>query len=63
MLRLLLDEVTIDRENNVNLTLAVPTEELVSIGSPVSGYLLSNRDKKLRYSWAVDLGASTEEKD
>ena len=36
VLRLLLDEVTIDGENNVNLTLAVPTEELVSIGSPVS---------------------------
>ena len=29
VLRLLLDEVTIDGENNVNLTLAVPTEELV----------------------------------
>ncbi len=36
-LRLLLDEVTIDGENNVNLTLAIPTEELVSIGTPVSG--------------------------
>ena len=36
VLRLLLDEVIIDGENNVNLTLAVPTEELVSIGSPVS---------------------------
>ena len=36
VLRLLLDEVTIDGENNVNFTLAVPTEELVSIGSPVS---------------------------
>ena len=38
VLRLLLDEVTIDGENNVNLTLAVPTEELVSIGSPASGW-------------------------
>ena len=37
VLRLLLDEVTIDGENNVNLTLAIPTEELESIGSPVSG--------------------------
>ena len=36
VLRLLLDEVTIDGENNVNFTLAIPTEELVSIGSPVS---------------------------
>ena len=36
VLRLLLDEVTIDGENKVNLTLAIPTEELESIGSPVS---------------------------
>ena len=36
VLRLLLDEVTVDGENNVSLTLAVPTEELVPIGSPVS---------------------------
>ena len=39
VLRLLLDEVTIDGENNVSLTLAVPTEELVPIGSPVSARL------------------------
>ena len=36
VLRLLLDEVTIDRENNVNLTLAIPTEDLVPIEPPVS---------------------------
>ena len=36
VLRLLLDEVTIGGENNVNFTLAVPMEELESIGSPVS---------------------------
>ena len=36
VLRLLLDEVTIDGENNVSLTLGIPTEELESIGSPVS---------------------------
>ncbi len=35
-LRLLLDEVTIDGENNINLTLAIPTEDLTSIGTPVS---------------------------
>ena len=29
VLRLLLDEATIDGENNVNLTLAIPTEDLV----------------------------------
>ena len=36
VLRLLLDEVTIDRENSVNLTLAIPTEDLVPIEPPVS---------------------------
>ena len=36
VLRLLLDEVTIDRENTLNLTLAIPTEDLVPIEPPVS---------------------------
>ena len=36
VLRLLLDGVTIDGENNVNLTLAIPTEEFVSIETPTS---------------------------
>ncbi len=38
VLRLLLDEVTIDGENNVNLTLAIPTEDLVPIESQVSDF-------------------------
>ena len=37
VLQLFLDGVTIDRENNVNLTLAIPTEDLASIETPVSG--------------------------
>ena len=37
VLRLLLEGVTIDRENNVNLTLAIPTEEFVLIETPISG--------------------------
>ncbi len=36
VLRLLLDGVTIDRENNVNLTLAIPTGDFVSIETPIS---------------------------
>ena len=36
VLQLFLDGVTIDRENNVNLTLAIPTEDLASIETPVS---------------------------
>ena len=39
LLQLLLDGVTIDRENNVNLTLAIPTEEFVSIETPISDSL------------------------
>ena len=37
LLQSLLDRVTIDRDNNLNLTLAVPTEEFVSIKRLVSG--------------------------
>ena len=36
LLQSLLDGVTIDRDNNLNLTLAVPTQEFVSIEKPVS---------------------------
>ena len=39
VLRLLLDGVTIDGENNVNLTLAIPTEDFVSIETPISDSL------------------------
>ncbi len=43
VLRLLLDGVTIDGENNVNLTLAIPTEEFVSIETPTSDSLSKTR--------------------
>ena len=36
VLRLLLDRVTIDRDNNVNLTLAIPIDDLVSIARPAT---------------------------
>ena len=36
VLELLLDGVTIDRENNLQITLAVPMDEFVSIEPPVS---------------------------
>ena len=38
VLELLLDGVSIDRDNNVQITLAVPTEDVLSIGSPVSNF-------------------------
>ena len=37
-LRLLLDGATIDRHNNINLTLAVQTEDVVSIAGQESDY-------------------------
>ncbi len=40
VLRLLLDGVTIDGENNVNLTLAIPTEEFISIEKPILRFLI-----------------------
>ena len=47
ILNLLLDEGSIDGDNNVTLTLAIPTDEFVSIGTPVSAcehhfFLLKN---------------------
>ena len=47
VLELLLDGVTIDRDNNVEITLAVPTDEFVAIGPSVSGG--AHRRRK---SWA-----------
>ena len=38
VLRLLLDGVTIDGENNVNLSLAIPTGDFVSIETPISDF-------------------------
>ena len=39
MLELLLDGVTIDRDNNVEITLAVPTEDFVLIEPSASGWI------------------------
>ena len=58
VLQLLLDGATIDRDNNIEITLAVPIDDFVSIEPPVSGYRLSKRDKKIRYTWAVGLQGS-----
>ena len=45
MLEILLDGATIDRHNKVNLTLAIPTEDVVSIAerSPIIRYTLCGR--------------------
>ena len=36
VLLLLVDQVLMDGDNNVNITMAIPTEDLVSIASPPS---------------------------
>ena len=58
VLELLLDGATIDRNNNVNLTLAIPTEDVMSIAGRSPSSLSSNQHKKVRFSWAVDLEAT-----
>ena len=58
VLQLLLDGATIDKHNNVNLTLAIPTEDVVSITGLSASSLSSNRHKRVRFSWAVNLDAA-----
>ena len=58
MLEILLDGATIDRHNKVNLTLAIPTEDVVSIAERSPSSPSSNQHKKVRFSWAVDLDAT-----
>ncbi len=56
VLDLLLEEATIDGENNVTLTLAIPAdEEFVSITKPEPRSRFRNPHQTLRYSWAVTL--------
>ena len=57
VLRLLLDGATIDKNNRVNLTLAIPTEDFLAIAGPEPSSLSSNQQKKVRFSWAVDMDA------
>ena len=58
VLRLLVDQILVDRNNNVSITLGIPTEDFVSIEKEESPYPFLNRRQKLRYSWAVDLDAA-----
>ena len=73
-LQMLVEQVIIDKDNNVNITLAIPIDddssdpdspdpespepECVSIGSQESSFVRHNSNGKLRYSWAVDLKAA-----
>ena len=52
VLELLLDGVTIDRGNNVEITLAVPTEDVVSIEPSASDEIFTNRTME----WAGTFG-------
>ena len=71
-LQALVEEVVIDRDNNVDITLALPIDdnshepespetgapepECVLIGSQEPSFFGINKHGKLRYSWAVGLG-------
>ena len=58
VLQILLDRVMVDRDNNVVITLGIPTDDLVAIGNSEPAWTRCNRHKNLRYSWAVDLDAA-----
>ena len=57
-MKLLLDQVVIDRDSNIRLTLSIPTEDMVSIANSETTFAVHNRHEKLRCSWAVDLKAA-----
>ena len=68
LLQMVVEEVIIDRNDNVNITLAIPvdskptTEDSVSVQTFENVQTLEhsfgglNRHRKLKYSWGVDLG-------
>ncbi|MDE0603742.1 MAG: hypothetical protein OXI18_04995 [bacterium] len=56
LLDLLLEDATIDGENRIALTLAIPADgKLVPIAEPEPSYRSSNPHQTLRYSWGVSL--------
>ena len=69
-LQMVVEEVIIDRNDNVNITLAIPVDSksyaedsvsvqtLGSIQTQEPSSVGHNRHEKLRYSWAVDLGST-----
>ena len=62
ILQMVVEEVVIDRDNNVNITLTIPIDdnspepESVAIASKESSFGGLSRHGKLKYSWAVGLG-------
>ena len=58
MLRLIVDQIAIDRDNSVTITLGIPTQGLVPIEKEESRTQSLNRHQKLRYSWAVVMEAA-----
>ena len=59
---MVVEEVIVDRNDNVDITLAIPidskatTEDSVSVQTLEPSFDGLNRHEKLKYSWAVDLG-------
>ena len=61
ILQMVVEEVIVDRNNNVDITLAIPIEseptkdDSVSATTFTHSRQLRNRHQELCYSWAVDL--------
>ena len=62
ILQMVVEEVIVDRNDNVDITLAIPidskptTEDSVSVQTLEPAFDGHNRHGNLRYAWAVDLG-------
>ena len=63
-LQMVVEEIIVDRNDNLDNTLAIPIESKPTMEDSVTVTLLTpssdglNRHGKLRYSWAVGLGDS-----
>ena len=59
---MVVEEVIVDRNDNMDITLAIPTKSEPTLGDSVTVTSLTpsfhghNRHGNLRYAWAVDLG-------
>ena len=54
----LLDQVTVDNDNRVNITMAIPIGDFDAIEQLATSWQERNSNEKVRYSWAVDLDAT-----
>ena len=55
LLQNVVDEITVDHANKLEITIAIPMESDVAIASHASRHVRGNLNNFLRYSWAVAL--------